>query len=859
MIEKGIPTTVTSRTNVPRWPNSSKATIGHRICAQDLIDKRVDCSSRHLTEVPQDLYPDVHMLNLWDNNLITVRNVSFRFYLYLEEIRLQMANVHYIESNTFRLLKNLKYLVLYNNPGIHFSMDVIQWSSELISLELFDCRLTFIDFRILNFLPKLDKIDLSMNEINSISGESQNTALMTNSVSTFLPKHTQEKFTESKFIAKIILDDNPIQMVDPGAVAAMPGKTLSLEGHPLSIELVKNISLGVSKGGIKSLSMESSGIENITSDMFEPLRNTSLAYLSLSKNQLILYPYVFANLRLLFELDLTQCGLTSLEPEYFYGMSSLRKISLIDNVFYSLNPHNATWDINMNEMYLVVSYVEEINEITFQGLDDLTTLTLVYVEEPKSSCIILIEPTKLENFTLMSNFLHIVILKTPRLKFFSGQILTSFYTPRTIYDFRHSLSIERLYLVDNAFNYNSEQLQLIRYLRNLSILNLSYNIIYYVDPHTFRNMSTLKSLHLNNNGIRTIYSSAFEGLVNLTMLNLKDNLITRLPDNFLKDMKVLTSLQLSSNDLSYLHDGLFAKTKMLANLTLANNRFVGFNQTTFDSVYPSLKSVDISGNVLVCNCEGKWMIEKLGGFLINKDHTICSTTLDTLAPLRGKPIGMFNPKDHCGLNITMIFFIVSTGLALLCLLAVSYHHRWLLKYKCFLLKLAILGYREIQDGRERGCFEYDINVMFMDGNKDFAEETFRPALEEMLPNYGRIAFGDDELILGKHYFDAVYCNVENSFKTVLLLSRAAVQDHIFMTKLRIAMNHVTDTETDNLIMVFIEDFPDQELPHLVRLHLSGQGAYLSWEENEDGREYFWNKLKKHMNVNLKVNHMIPPD
>ena len=100
----------------------------------------------------------------------------------------------------------------------------------------------------------------------------------------------------------------------------------------------------------------------------------------------------------------------------------------------------------------------------------------------------------------------------------------------------------------------------------------------------------------------------------------------------------------------------------------------------------------------------------------------------------------------------------------------------------------------------------------------------------------------DELRLGMHYFDAVYYNVENSFKTVLLLSRAAVQDHIFMTKLRIAMNHVTDTETDNLILVFREDTPDQELPHLVRLHLSGQGAYLSWEEDEEGQEYFWNKL-----------------
>ena len=509
-------------------------------------------------------------------------------------------------------------------------------------------------------------------------------------------------------------------------------------------------------------------------------------------------------------------------------------------------------------MSLVVSYVEEINDITFQGLDDLTTLALVYKEKPKSS-IVSIELVKLEHFTLMSNFLETVILKTPLLKFFSGQLMSPRYASRTIYDFQHSLSIEHLQLVDEAFICCFEQLQLIRYLINLTILDLGYNEIYDVFPHTFRNMSTLKILLLDNNGIRTIHSSAFEGLGNLTMLNLEDNLITRLPANFLKDMKKLTSLQLSSNDLSYLVGGLFADTNMLANLTLADNRFVGFNHTTFDSIYPSLKSVDISGNILVCNCESKWMIDKFGVFLINKDHTICSNTRDTLAPLRGKPINLFKPKDQCGLNITMISLIAAIGLALFCLLVIAYHRRWLLRYKLFLLKLAILGYKEIQDGHEKEDFEYDINVMFMDGNEYFAEETFRPALEERLPNFGRIAFGDDELILGMHYFDAVYYNVENSFKTVLLLSRAAVQDHIFMTKLRIAMNHVTDTETDNLVLVFLEDIPDRELPHLVRLHLSGQGAYLSWEEDEDGQEYFWSKLKKQMNVNLKVNHMIPPD
>ena len=63
----------------------------------------------------------------------------------------------------------------------------------------------------------------------------------------------------------------------------------------------------------------------------------------------------------------------------------------------------------------------------------------------------------------------------------------------------------------------------------------------------------------------------------------------------------------------------------------------------------------------------------------------------------------------------------------------------------------------------------------------------------------------------------------------------------------------------SLAKSFMQRGPDQELPNLARLHLSGQGAYLRWEEDEEGQEYFWNKLTKHLNVNLKVNHMIPPN
>ena len=56
-----------------------------------------------------------------------------------------------------------------------------------------------------------------------------------------------------------------------------------------------------------------------------------------------------------------------------------------------------------------------------------------------------------------------------------------------------------------------------------------------------------------------------------------------------------------------------------------------------------------------------------------------------------------------------------------------------------------------------------------------------------------------------------------------------------MTKFRIAMNHVTDTETENIVFVFLENIPEDELPYLVRLYLTGQGEHVLWKEDEEGR------------------------
>ena len=142
--------------------------------------------------------------------------------------------------------------------------------------------------------------------------------------------------------------------------------------------------------------------------------------------------------------------------------------------------------------------------------------------------------------------------------------------------------------------------------------------------------------------------------------------------------------------------------------------------------------------------------------------------------------------------------------------------------------------------------------MFTDGDELWARDYLRPALEERLPHFERIAFGDDNLTLGIHYIDAVLLVVESSYKSVILLSRKAVKDTWFLIKIRVALDHVDDTEIDNVLVIFLENIPSEELPFIMRLYLSERRSHIFWIGDERGQEYLWDEIVKHLEINRVI-------
>ena len=812
-------------------------------------------------------------MDLSHNKIPALLNNTFRTYTSLTTLLLKGNNLVYIESEALYPLIHLKEIDLsLNNLTLHTG-SIFQFCEELSHIDLYSCGINYIPDDFLEWLPHLDYLDLSSNKLKRVklSCNSNGTiGQLKLSEGEQITMFTSEFFNISCKIDTMYLGYQFI-IVDPDAVATLRVRKLAFCWVELLPKMWMEFFNGIRRSNIECLVLRGSNL-GMNALTFINLRDKPLTTVdfSASKIENRMYQSVFSSLNMVSKLILDSNLIDSIKPEYFTGMEALKSLNLRWNQIVTINnePYS-NWTIDVYELDLSRNYLREIHPFSFYGLQNLTILNLYDNPLLDLNITAFSQLRNLKYLNVSHTSLTNLGLFAPLLESFSMWNLEN--TRRSpIHDvtFRNTRLLEYIDLEDSLLTspniYYTESV--FKGLRKLRTLKLSNNV--YLDNwrvlsmNVFEDTTSLSELHLSNCGIGTssLNGVSFNGLIQLSFLDLSYNDLLTLHHDVFQTVVNLQTLVLSSNSLVSFDEMTFSNVSLLKELYLGGNKLAYLSHSAFRCIQPSLRLIDLSNNPIVCSCDMTWLLSWLETSLslVNEKQTVCS--LASIDSLKGKHLKAFNAEVcqvnryiilYCGIPI----FVFAAALSVV----IIHHNRWWFRFKFFLLKLAIFGFREIQDARDHRDFEFDLNIMFIDNDEEWVRNHFRPFLEERLPDFNRVVFGDDDLILGMHILDAVDYVVQRSYKTVVLFSRRAVLNNWFLIKFRTAMDHVADVEMENLVVIFLEDIPDEDLPFLLRLYLSDRRPHLLWVEDEDGQEYFWKEMFKDLTINLRRNNLIPPE
>ncbi|XP_041454951.1 toll-like receptor 3 [Lytechinus variegatus] len=882
----------------------------HLQCAS-ISKTTAKCSHLNLPSVPQYLPNTLETLDLSFNNLTTLHNASFENYNLLRILNIAHNFIHVIESGSFANLREIETIVLNNNVIHELSATFHMNDSKQITLILSHNEMRGIAH--LNGLcftetqkentgdsgsRNITLIDFSHNNLTSV--EEKDFASFSNcSIYQFkignnkLTRLPMNVFSGLSRVEKLDVSHINLQQFEVSSFLGIESIIeITLEGSHIRSIVPLNDSAYISSGQftrIEILNLRDNKIEKVPDYAFLAFKYLEILHLGINRIRFISNKS-FCEMRKLRVLHLQKNKIRSLQDGAFSCLGNVEYITLAQNNLFILKPawfaHCKSLKIldlfrsNINEIkddswitpklqILDLSYNKliSIGRLMFTGLSHLDILKLtgnqLYIIkgdtfrnmtalrslEMDNIARIVLNDTFAElrsliylDFSFLSShgaqiasvhqFTHTSALQTLNMSYCSihSHDLVNTKTKGTLFD--GLTSLRTLRMVGNNLVGLPNVSWIFSPLQRMQILDLGHCQLHSLTSEIFKNLSSLRELRLTNNELVDISENAFQNLHNLHNLLLQFNKINSIGKNLFKGTANLQRLLLNSNQIS----------------TVAPNTIIPSHLNVFN----------IAGNQLICNCQLTWFMQWLRStnvWLGPHNETLCS--IHSFGELKNKPVWTFHPEKYCGINtllLTGVSFAI-IAVSLLCLLV--YYKRWWFDHKIFLLKLAIIGYDEITEDADPDDYEYQLNIMFHDDDTEWVNENLRPALEERMPHLQKVAFGDEALHPGMYYLNALNHNLDNSFKTALLISNKSVGDAWFMTKLRMAVEHVNDTKLDKIILIFLEDIKQANLPYLVRLLLSRNKPYLLVTEDEDGQELFWAQFEKEMRTNKVLNSVIP--
>ncbi|CAC5395035.1 unnamed protein product [Mytilus coruscus] len=382
-------------------------------------------------------------------------------------------------------------------------------------------------------------------------------------------------------------------------------------------------------------------------------------------------------------------------------------------------------------------------------------------------------------------------------------------------------SLRTLNLGDNSL----EALKL--NIKQVTFLNLEYNRLgnYLANNSLWIQESKLEYISLSNNSIYKLHTTIFIGQRYIRVIDLRFNFLKDI--NF--DMTSLVNLEI---------------------LNVKNNKIKFLSDQSIKELDKVFKNngnakIDLSNNPLQCSCFTfpflNWMRHGHKHFT-NFMQFRCSFENGTFSMPNSFEDVILNLQRDCTNHFYLIIIVSFAVLVFVAVLsaAIIHRHRWKLRYLFYTAKLKYTSHRNMEENLN----EYVYNAFI-----SYSENDLKFVIEECIKNLEengnmKLCIHQRDFIPGEEITQNIISGIQNSRKTISIISRSFLESYYCMFELNMArMESIHSRNGKNvLFLVFYEKLLPEELP-LVLYELIQKQSYIEYPNDDHGNVIFWDKVK----------------
>lgn len=821
--------------------------------------KHLILSYNNLTHVPRGLPTSLRTLELASNSIAHVGEDDFK--------HLENLSVLKIQGNCPRCHNAPFPCVPCQNGSIEIHERAFQHLRDLMLLHLAGNSISYMKKAWFNSLPKLQELYLSFN---FLMGAIENGQFLTN-----LP-----------LLKKLDLSFNYALKAYPNTVKLAPtfANLTSLKTLHIRALVFKEIDSETLKPlySLQNLSVLDVGINFIVrakSDFFSQFQNLKLLYLSENR----LYPvspskdkplgsnfesFQFSLPTLLgssskkeqsFEisnrlvqpecfhagrvLDLSKNNLFFISPEQFTGYENISCLNLSRNGF-AAAPNGTEFRSLPQLKYLDLSYnkIDLAYDNAFKELERLEVLDLSY--NPHYFTVSGVT----HNLNFLKNLPQLRVLNMS----FNG-IFT--LTTKEMY----SESLSELQFQHNKLGMlwdgrDSTYDKLFYFLKNLTYLDISYNYLVKIPSRVYKYLpGKIRKFHLSHNSLESFDWGAMKWFTQLEELILSYNSLVEVSKNISENTPYLRYLDLSHNRISQLTNGFLLGARNLQLLDLSNNRLAVINQSTFPSKEDNhLSTLWLHHNPFRCTCAIMDFILWIDASTMKIPKLATAATCSTPEPIKGKAVILFDIKDCIDDQVAFLIYFFTTFF-ILCVTFVStmmHLFYWDASYLFYYLKAKFKLYQYLSsvDSIYDAFVTYDTKDPLV---SDWVLNHLRVQLEEEGERYLPVCLEERDWMPGSPLLDSMTQSIQQSRKTVFVLTRSYVNSGSFKMAVYLAHQRLLEESEDVIVLLLLE--PVLQNSHFLRLRrrLCSQ-TVLEWPRAPAAEPWFWQCLRNAIRVDNSI-------